>query len=181
MDRPVSVTRSGIIFDIQNSTSEMIQLKDVAYSLSNLNRFTGHSDPPYSVAEHCVHCSFIPDSLQVQKACLLHDLAEFVLNDVSSPVKSLLPKYKGLEENILCVAFNKFGLNDIPPWDDQIVYVDHGMTRIEIDELMPKSKAFDYVYETYPVLETSPSIQNWPAKFAEKMFLQRATELGLSD
>lgn len=181
MDSPVSVTRSGIIFRILEPTQDMIQLEDVAYSLSNLNRFTGHCDPPYSVAEHSILCSYIPEDIQLQRACLLHDLAEFVLNDLSSPVKSLLPKYRELEENILRIAFSKLGLNDIPPWDDRIAYVDKGMTLIEVCGLMPKSKAFDYVYETYPVLESPPSIQNWPAKYAEKMFLQRAKELNLSD
>lgn len=181
MDNPVAVTHSGIIFDVCNPTSDMILLEDVAYSLSNLNRFTGHSAPTYSVAEHCVHCSCIPDSLEVQRACLLHDLSEFILADVSSPVKSLLPKYRELEENILCIAFSKYGLNNVAPWDERIVFVDKGMTRIEIKVLMPKSTAFDYVYKTYPVLKAPPAIQCWPAAYARSMFLHRAKELTLED
>jgi hypothetical protein len=181
MDNPVSVTHSGIIFSILEPTQDMIQLEDVAYSLSNLNRFTGHSDPPYSVAEHCIHCSYVSEDPSVQRACLLHDLGEFVLADVSSPVKSLFPRYKEVEEKILCVAFEKYGLRDIAPWDGLIDNADKGMTLVEVKELMPRSKAFDYVYETYPVLETPPSIQCWSAKYAEKMFLRRAKELSLED
>ncbi|MCK5015714.1 MAG: hypothetical protein KAS32_01470 [Candidatus Peribacteraceae bacterium] len=177
----VIVTQSGREVNVLNPTSEMICLEDAAYALSNLCRYTGHCNPAYSVAEHCVHCSYIPEDIQLQRACLLHDLAESLINDLSSPLKEVLPKYKEIEENILCVVFSKYGLNSIAPWDIRIKEVDMAMLRIEINELMPKSKAFDSVYETYPVLETPPPIQCWPAKYAEKMFLQRAEQLGLTD
>jgi len=181
MEHAIIVTHSGLEVDILNPTSDMLCLDDVAYALSNLCRFTGHPSRFYSVSEHCVHCSYIPGDIQLQRACLLHDSSESIINDLSSPLKAVLPKYRGIEESLLLVIFGKYGLNSIPPWDDQIVHADHGMTRVEINELMPKSKAFDYMYETYPVLENPPSIQNWPAKFAGKMFLQRAKDLGLGE
>lgn len=65
--------------------------KDVAYSLSQINRFTGHSSFPISVARHSVYVSKLlnMDPL-VAMYGLLHELEETVINDISHPVKMAL-------------------------------------------------------------------------------------------
>ena len=88
-----------------------IDIKDIAHALSMLCRFTGHTSQFYSVASHSLlvaeHCEGGPVCRMVG---LLHDAAEAYLGDVSSPLKSLLPTYRDLHEDLLGVIFAKFGL-----------------------------------------------------------------------
>ncbi len=77
-------------------------LEDVAHSLAQVVRFTGHTRWRYSVAEHSVLVSLLVEELggdpHDQMEALLHDATESVLADVASPVKSMLPDYKALEK-----------------------------------------------------------------------------------
>lgn len=50
-------TRSGIIFDLVAPIEQMVSLTDIAHGLAHINRFTGHTRYPYSVAQHCVLCA----------------------------------------------------------------------------------------------------------------------------
>lgn len=54
-------TVSGIIFDLENPRIEDIVLTDIAWSLSRLGRYTGHTltNLPYSVGQHSVVVSNI--------------------------------------------------------------------------------------------------------------------------
>ena len=83
-------TRYGKIVDYNNPTSEMIDVKDIAYSLSKICRFNGHSRHFYSVAQHStiVARSFTDpvDRLYV----LLHDGHEAYTGDLTSPFKRYL-------------------------------------------------------------------------------------------
>ena len=47
-------TRTGLAFDLLEPTPDMVEAMDIAWSLSLINRFNGHSRYPYSVAQHCV-------------------------------------------------------------------------------------------------------------------------------
>ena len=72
-----------------------INIACIAKALSHINRYTGHVGA-YSVAQHCVLVAEqLPDDLKLSG--LLHDAPEFVLTDVSSPLKALLPDYKHIE------------------------------------------------------------------------------------
>ena len=52
-------TVSGIIFDLRNPSVEDIDINDISWSLSRINRYTGHTitKKPYSVAQHTVMVS----------------------------------------------------------------------------------------------------------------------------
>lgn len=181
-DSAIIITHSGIMFDILNPTSDMICLDDVTHALSNICRYTGHVSRYYSVAEHCVHCSELPGAIEVQRACLLHDLSETFINDLSSPLKAHLPKYKEIEENILCIAFSKYGLHTIAPWDERIKEADKYMLRSEIFQLMPREAvAFEGVLAMATSGERLIHVDGWHPEYAKKMFLRRAAELGLED
>ena len=61
-------------------------IDEIAHALSQINRFTGHTRVPYSVAEHsCRVASLLPAELQL--AGLLHDASEAYLGDMASPLK----------------------------------------------------------------------------------------------
>ncbi len=67
----------------------------IAHSLSQINRFAGHTLRPYSVAEHSLLVARIAAeqygaSPIVQLACLMHDAHECIVGDVSRPVKALI-------------------------------------------------------------------------------------------
>lgn len=87
------LTASGAEFHLQGwrVLENEVRLPDVAHSLAQINRFTGHARRPYSVAEHSLLAAQIAREQghgpAVQLAALLHDAHEAYTGDVSSPVK----------------------------------------------------------------------------------------------
>lgn len=66
-------------------------IEEIAHSLAQINRFTGHCRRPYSVAEHSLLVASIAAregaSPSAQLGALMHDAHEAFTGDVSSPVK----------------------------------------------------------------------------------------------
>lgn len=87
----------------------------IAHALSRQNRWSGHTGGPYgySVAQHSVIVSYmVPEALALEG--LFHDAAEFVLSDVATPVKKLLPSdapYRTLTKRWDAAIARKFGLD----------------------------------------------------------------------
>ncbi len=81
-------TYTGKQFYPLDPRPEDVCLEDIAHSLSNLCRFTGHTDTDrfYSVAQHSVICSTIV-APEAALLALLHDAAEAYLGDISRPLK----------------------------------------------------------------------------------------------
>jgi hypothetical protein len=104
-------TYTGKLVDLSNFTPEDVRLPDISHALSQINRFTGHTTHPLSVAEH---------SVMVSKLCppehalwgLLHDASEAYLGDVASPLKAMLPDYRAIEQRVQQVIARAFRL----PW-----------------------------------------------------------------
>jgi hypothetical protein len=71
--------------------SNQVDIRDVAQSLAQTNRFTGHCHRPYSVAEHSLLVASLAQregkSALIQYACLMHDGHEAATGDMSSPGK----------------------------------------------------------------------------------------------
>ena len=70
------------------------RIEAIAHSLAQINRFTGHANRPYSVAEHSV---LVADIIALwglgpvaQLAALMHDAHECLCGDVVSPVKAAM-------------------------------------------------------------------------------------------
>lgn len=93
------MTRSGRHFDLLNPRSTEIKIDDIATGLSNICRFTGQLPCFYSVAQHCVMSSHIVHERFALEA-LLHDAQEAYVGDMSTPLKSMLPGYKEIEDKI---------------------------------------------------------------------------------
>lgn len=68
-----------------------VRIKDIAHHLALINRFTGATSRPYSVAEHSLLCAEIGKRLNapvsLQMALLMHDAHEAYTTDLSSPAK----------------------------------------------------------------------------------------------
>lgn len=107
-------TYTGRKFDLLAPTADMICLRDIAHSLAHLCRFTGHTKRFYSVAEHSLWVSqCVPDMHALSG--LLHDATEAYLGDVSTPLKSLLPDYKLMEQRLWHVIADKYGVPRVLP------------------------------------------------------------------
>lgn len=117
-------TWSGQWFDLLKPEEYNFNIEEIAYALSNLCRYTGHSNKFYSVAEHSVLVSrLVPDHLAL--CGLLHDAGEAYIGDVASPLKALLPEYQKIEDRLEAAIANHF---DLPfPFPKEIKEADKRM------------------------------------------------------
>ena len=85
------LTRSGRIFYPLDPRPQDVDLGDIAHALANKCRFTGHTEPFYSVAQHSLLVCHILGALRADPLTrlwgLLHDAAEAYLPDVAAPIK----------------------------------------------------------------------------------------------
>ena len=93
-----------------------ISVAEIAHSLAQINRFTGHTVRPCSVAEHSLLvCDIAEQQLGLgvggQMAALLHDAHECITGDVSTPLKQAVGRAWREFEGEWAQAFIKmFGL-----------------------------------------------------------------------
>lgn len=168
-------TRSGRRFPFLAPRFDDVDLRDIAYALSNLARFTGHTrrgedGAIYSVAQHSVLVSHaVPEKHAL--VGLMHDAPEAYLGDVSSPLKSLLPDFKRLESLAWAAIAEAFDLPlDLPP---TVKEADLRLLATEKRDLLgPEPAAW------FPMPDPLPErIDPWPAPVAEQRFLERFAEL----
>ena len=93
--KAIIMTHTGKLMDALNPSPDNVCIEDIAHALTNICRFTGHVSRHYSVAEHCIHASYL--GLGDPLICLLHDAAEAYIGDVASPFKA--HTYVGAEGN----------------------------------------------------------------------------------
>lgn len=133
--QPWVQTRSGRIFNPLLPDPSDITIGDIAFALGNLTRFTGHC-PFYSVAQHSVFVSYLVDP-QYQREALLHDASEAYLNDINSPVKSLveLTGYRDVEDELSRNIMRKFGASEEEI--DEVKDADRKAFRMEVIKFFP--------------------------------------------
>lgn len=148
-----------------------IHINDMAHSLSNICRWTGHVRFHYSVAQHLVLCS--KQGVTCQQYKLLHDGSEAWTGDVNKPLKTLLgPVFDEIEERIQNAVWDKFGL----PHPDKnlhhlIKQTDHEVALAEAKQLMGLEMSIPGVRPAYI------KIEQWSPEEAEQAFLDRFMEL----
>ena len=85
------ITRTGKLFYPLEPRPEDVDPRDIAHALAHKCRYTGHTEPFYSVAQHSLLVSHILGTMKVSPEVrlqgLLHDAAEAYLPDVASPIK----------------------------------------------------------------------------------------------
>jgi hypothetical protein len=119
-------------FDVQD-----VDLGDIAHALANINRFTGHTLRPYSVAEHCVRGSYLVWP-EFALEWMLHDAQEAYLGDVSSPLKSMIgSSYAALEKKFAGVIAERYRLVTGEAAKAEVKRVDALMLRCEMSALLP--------------------------------------------
>lgn len=135
------MTRSHTMFDPLHPDAALVDIEDIAHSLSMLCRANGHFKSFYSVGQHCINCALEARargySRRVQLACLLHDASEAYLSDVTRPVKQELPQYKLIEEPLQALIWDKWLRPSLTAQEEKLVFlVDDDILEREFIALM---------------------------------------------
>lgn len=127
----VMETVTGKLIDLQNPLPENICIQDIAWSLSRIPRFTGHSISvtPYSVAQHCLFVAGLiakwhPNNKQLILKGLLHDGAECYTNDISGPMKKIpeiRPYIKKVEHALDTAIYEAFHMSSMTHEEEAII------------------------------------------------------------
>ena len=100
---------SGKPFFPLDPRPDEIDIEDIAIALSRICRFGGHTKSFYSVAEHSILVSLlVPDEHRL--TALLHDATEAYIGDMIRPLKSQIPQFSEIENNIWSAIAERFSL-----------------------------------------------------------------------
>lgn len=108
------LTSQGVEFNIEHPRQGDVRAMDIAWSLAQINRFTGHCLRPYSVAEHSLLVAEIAErelglDVHGQFAALMHDAHEAYAGDMHTPGKRAIGtrwyEFEGRIENAVRSAF----------------------------------------------------------------------------
>lgn len=103
---------NGDRLNLLDPDPDKIHITHIAAALSKLCRFGGQCFNFYSVGEHSYHVSSIYyNDIELALAGLLHDSSEAYMQDIVTPLKSLLPKYNQLEKRLQKVIFKKYNID----------------------------------------------------------------------
>jgi hypothetical protein len=199
----VRTVPSGTYVDLLHPDPDDIHLEDIAHHLAGINRWTGASR--YTVAEHCVYVSCLAPPARARWS-LLHDAAEFVLGDVSGPLKSVLRGVSDLPDCVraelraeLSPALWEFLSVAIPGykalqsrWDNAIA-VRFGVEPLDVKqwdrEALLAERRDILGLDGVPWIEdgagyvavSTPVLPLCDPAAAERLFLGRAWELGIHE
>ena len=178
------VTYTGKLFDILNPKPELVCIEDIAHSLANQCRYTGHTKEFYSVAQHSVLMAVATELPGDPMQKLLHDSAEAYFGDIASPLKRLiyisdekhfqgLQSISTLEVSLLRVIQEALRVNlDLGP---DIKESDRRMFWTEIRDLLPANSDWGKQFDGYdPLID---KIKPWTPAFAERQFLHTYHEI----
>ena len=171
-NEPWIQTYLGIRYNPTNPIKETIQIEDIAHSLSNQCRFSGHCNKFYSVAQHSVLVSLHCDKKDALWG-LLHDASEAYLVDIPAPLKrsgkfDIYKEYEKLNMKAICERFN---LSIEEP--ESIAKADKVLLATEARDLLLNLRK-DWVCVEPPLSE---KIEPWAPEIAKQKFLSRFYEL----
>jgi hypothetical protein len=145
---------------------EEINIYDIAHSLANQCRFTGHCKFHYSIAQHSIYCA--EQCKRNKFYALLHDASEAYLVDIPRPLKHLdeFKTYRLLEAQLQGIICDKFGLDRAQPAD--VTIADNRMLATEARDLMkPPLTHWNTMPAPYDF-----TIECWTPDQAEERFLE---------
>ncbi len=142
------LTSQAIAFDVSVPRIADVSAMDIAWSLSQTNRFAGHALRPYSVAEHSLLVCEIAErehGLDVHGllAALMHDAHEAYTGDLHSPGKQVVgERWHAWESLMQATVLRAFALS--PPyhhWAPLIRTADLQALATERRDLLPDHPA----------------------------------------
>lgn len=133
--------------DLWHPDPDVVDVLDIAHSLSMTCRFGGHCREHYSVAEHSLlvmNLAMLAGDQSLTPAeslaALLHDAAEAYVGDLNSELKARLPQYRELEDGWLAAIYRRFGCR-IPERPDLIHEADmraRGIELVALYDVLPQ-------------------------------------------
>ena len=171
------MTQSGRMFHFENPHPASIVIEDIAHSLSQICRFTGHTRGHYSVAEHCIRVSWMAEKKygrQFAREGLLHDAAEAYVNDLNGPLKRLVgDAYIHLEEVAEVALGKKFNFQ--VPKSPEVKDCDGVLYLTERRDLFPP---YNLPFTSYPGKQAlDDPIIPMSAELSRLLFLYRFEEV----
>lgn len=167
------------VFDLQ---PEDINPLDIAHALSQICRYTGHTDDFYSVGEHSIivhdYMMSVGHTKQECRDGLMHDTDETYLVDLPSPIKHQIngfgDAFKAAAKEIQIAVSKRFDLTYPEP--KIIKEYDVRLRENELTMLFPRlDERFRHFYgEPLPI-----KIKNWSPKKTEYEFLLRLKYHGI--
>jgi hypothetical protein len=138
---------SGRYFDTMNPDPRDVTAWDIAWSLSLINRFVGHTLTPWSVLDHtglCYSLAYAETKGALNEydkiGILLHDAAEMVLGDMNRPLKSAMAEYRAAESRVMTAILSRFNVNPdkvnwdlVKQYDNQALWVEMNHLRQHVD------------------------------------------------
>jgi len=159
-----------------------IDIFDIAHALSNLCRFTGHTNRFYSVAQHSVIMSDIcyhTYGKECAKVALLHDASEAYFGDMSRPIKRSLN-----DDNVILTAndvlqemiYSKFGIyTSSHTWENPVRKTDNILLYTEGRDLMGGTDGW---HDALHIVPLKKIIHPAYPKVAFNMFIKRFNKYG---
>jgi 5'-deoxynucleotidase YfbR-like HD superfamily hydrolase len=105
----------------------MFVIEDIAHALSMIPRWGGHYHWFLSVAEHSRSVAYVTKGDKLE--ALLHDASEAYLMDLPRPIKQNMPEYKAIEDGVMKVIAEKFGIGF--PFSEETKLADKAMLESE--------------------------------------------------
>lgn len=137
---PTILLGSGTYFDYLDPENSEITIEDYAAGLAFECRFSGQCVDQrtkkrvyYSVAQHAVIGSYLVPP-EYAYDFLMHESGEPVCGDMVSPLKTLLPEYRGIEKRCEAAIMTKFGVTMSNP--EVVKEFDLRMWATEREQLM---------------------------------------------
>jgi hypothetical protein len=125
-------TFSGQDVDLIEPDPRTIVLQDIAYHLSKLERYNGACRFSVTVGAHSLMVAEQLTEKGIEAYGLLHDASEAYLGDVVGPLKPLLPDYREIENNLMRVILEKYGLNF--PMPEEVKLADKAVLAAEMQQ-----------------------------------------------
>lgn len=140
------MTRGGRLFCFDHPRPEDVDIHDIAYALARIPRYNAHTDRPWSVAQHCM---FVASMLPIDIAIygLLHDAHEYVIGDISTPLKRVLGRERisELELSIDKAIYQAVGLAHRDDGARPDIDVESAVVMADHDAYISESREFMYV------------------------------------
>lgn len=122
-------TATGVAFNPVEPKIDRINFDDIAISLSNNCRWGGHTEVPYTIAQHSIMVLVVLEHVmgrhvtpELQRQALMHDASEAYLLDMPAPIKNQMPEYKAIENRLQRAIAIRFGMHY--PWAREIHLAD---------------------------------------------------------
>lgn len=158
-------TYSGGSIDLLHPEAKDVLIEDIAHALSNLNRYTGHSRIPYSVASHSLHVGRLVRP-ELRAHAKVHDAHEAYTGDLSTILKRVIRFLGGgwmidtWEDRFDRVIYQALGLRALTQQErEEIKWADRAALTVEHRFLMPQGLEDDRLYWPFVPWEDIPEAE----------------------